>query len=61
MLRSVFQPQFSTRAAHGRGLGLSSVQRLVRRNGGAISCRTGVGAGTTFTLYFKGSRGPQSG
>jgi signal transduction histidine kinase len=47
----VFEPFFTTKPK-GFGLGLSTVQMLVRQNGGHISVTTVPGQGTTFCLAF---------
>lgn len=38
------------RAVSGSGLGLTIVQRIVRRHGGEITCTSEVGSGTTFRI-----------
>lgn len=48
---SIFDPYFSTRE-RGSGLGLTIVQSVLRRHGGAIDVRSEVGEGTTFTFYL---------
>ena len=50
-LSSIFDPYFSTRE-RGSGLGLTIVQSVLRRHGGAIDVCSEVGAGTTFTFYL---------
>ncbi len=50
---SIFDAFFSTRAAgEGRGLGLYIVQKIVEKQGGRIEFQTGMGVGTTFTVYL---------
>ncbi|WP_174732786.1 sensor histidine kinase [Mesobacillus harenae] len=43
-----------TRASGGTGLGLAIVQELVLAHGGSISVESKVGAGTKFTITFRG-------
>ena len=49
----IFEPFFSTkRARGGSGLGLSTVQRIVRGQGGGIRLESAPGRGTTFHVYL---------
>lgn len=49
----VFEPFFTTKPPHkGSGLGLANVAARVRDAGGAISCESVSGAGSTFTLLL---------
>jgi signal transduction histidine kinase len=54
MLDKIFQRGFTTKAAHsGSGLGLSIVQRWVKRNRGGLHLHSELGKGTTFTVYLR--------
>lgn len=49
----MFDPFFTTKAAgHGTGLGLSTVQSIVRAHGGRVSVSSEVGTGTVFRVYL---------
>jgi len=49
--RHLFEPHFTTKeAGKGAGLGLSIVDEVVRRHGGAIRVDSAPGAGTVFTV-----------
>ena len=48
--QKIFEPFFSTKGAHGTGLGLSVSYSIIERHEGSISVDTKVGNGTTFTI-----------
>lgn len=50
--RRMFEPYFSTKKANGTGLGLSTVNQIVKQFGGAIVVDSSVGRGTTIAVYL---------
>jgi PAS domain S-box-containing protein len=48
--QKIFEPFFSTKGAHGTGLGLSVSYSIVERHLGSISVRSEVGKGSVFTI-----------
>lgn len=51
----VFEPFFSTKGAHGTGLGLSVSYSIIERHGGSIRVETEIGFGTTFLIELPAS------
>jgi signal transduction histidine kinase len=52
VLPRIFDPFFTTKGEGGTGLGLATVQKLVRDMGGAISVWSERSRGTRFTLFL---------
>ncbi len=53
--QKIFDPFFSTKGAHGTGLGLSVSFSIIERHEGSISVTSAVGNGTTFTIELPAS------
>ena len=49
VLERIFEPLFTTRGS-GHGLGLATVQTLLRRSGGDVRVSTRPGRGTSFVV-----------
>jgi len=50
-LKKIFDPYFTTKKS-GNGLGLTICHSIVKRHGGGIEVKSGIGKGTTFTIYL---------
>jgi len=49
-LEHLFSPYFTTKGAHGIGLGLYLTQKIIHERGGTISVQSTAGKGTAFTV-----------
>ena len=52
--QKIFDPFFSTKGAHGTGLGLSVSYSIIERHGGSIMVASEVDGGTIFTIDLPG-------
>ncbi len=53
VMARIFEPYYTTRwKGSGTGLGLSIVHGIVKSHGGAISCTSSPGRGTTFDIFL---------
>ena len=56
-LPNIFDSGYSTKAKHGRGVGMALVKSAVDRHGGILEVDSEPGSGTTFTLIINRPRG----
>jgi signal transduction histidine kinase len=62
-LRRIFEPSFTTKGAHGSGLGLGLVMNVVRKHGGSLHVRSSTErghSGSIFTVFLPGAHAPGS-
>jgi CheY-like chemotaxis protein len=52
----IFEPFYTTKGAHGTGLGLSVSYGIIERHGGVISVESEAGHGTTFLIDLPAAR-----
>ncbi len=55
----IFEPFYTTKGAHGTGLGLSVSYGIIERHGGLISVESEVGHGTTFLIDLPAKSAPK--
>jgi C4-dicarboxylate-specific signal transduction histidine kinase len=60
LLARIFDPFFSTKAASGRGIGLSLARASAQRMGAELTVSSSLGSGTAFTLHLLSPRGERS-
>ena len=54
-LKYIFDPYFTTKSG-GSGLGLASVQSIIRKHGGHIGVKSAIGKGTAFEILMPASK-----
>ncbi|MCJ7600412.1 MAG: ATP-binding protein, partial [Desulfobulbaceae bacterium] len=59
LLEKIFDPYFTTKQT-GSGLGLAIAHSIVMKHDGYILVKSRQGAGTTFTIYLRASKGKNS-
>jgi two-component system, chemotaxis family, CheB/CheR fusion protein len=60
--RHAFEPFFTTKpVGQSAGLGLATVFGILQQSGGSVSCKSGLGEGTTFTVLLPVAAGTEEG